>query len=152
MSTERDAMQRALQTRVVPQLRERGFGGSFPHFRRVGSVQTDLLTFQFNKWGRSFIIELGRATAGRYENATGQIIPPTELSASHLALADRARLHAGRQARRERWFRFGPSLLWWRNARRFDRTADYVLTLLPQAEAWWAGAPEPQGVLRYSSA
>lgn len=145
-------MQRALQTRVVPQLRERGFRGSFPDFRRVGSVQTDVLTFQFNKWGRSFIIELGRATLGPYQNAMGQVIPATELSASHLALADRARLHAGRSARREVWFRFGPSLRWWRNPRRFDRTADQVVALLPQADAWWAGAPEPQGILGHTSA
>ena len=145
-------MQRALQTRVVPQLRERGFGGSFPHFRRAGSVQTDLLTFQFNKWGRSFIIELGRATVVPYQNAMGQVIPANELSTWDLALADRARLHAGRWARRELWFRFGPSLRWWRNPRRFDRTADQVVALLPQAHAWWAGAPEPQGILMYTSA
>jgi hypothetical protein len=145
-------MQRALQARVVPHLRERGFRGSFPHFRRVGTVQTDLLTFQFNKWGRSFIIELGRAAAGRYQNAMGEIIPSTELSAWNLALADRARLHAGRWARREVWFKFGPSLRWWRNPRRFDRAADHVVALLPQADAWWSGALEPQGILRYSSA
>lgn len=145
-------MQRALQTRAVPQLRERGFRGSFPHFRRVGSVQTDLLTFQFNKWGHSFIIELGRTTGGPYQDAKGQIIPATELSTWNLALQDRARLHAGRSARCELWFTFGPSLRWWRNPRRFDRTADQVVALLQQADAWWAGAAEPQGILRYTSA
>lgn len=133
MSTDRDAMQRALPARVVPHLRERGFRGSFPHFRRVGSVQTDLLTFQFNKWGRSFIIELGRARGGTYQNAMGKLIPATELSAWNLALADLARLHAGRLGRREVWFRFGPSLRWWRNSRRFDRTAEQVVALLPKA-------------------
>nr|WP_268888411.1 DUF4304 domain-containing protein [Heyndrickxia shackletonii] len=39
----------ALKKIVVPELRERGFKGSFPHFRRIFENKIDLITFQFDK-------------------------------------------------------------------------------------------------------
>ncbi len=35
MSLGRDNMISAIKTNVIPELRERGFKGSFPHFRRI---------------------------------------------------------------------------------------------------------------------
>jgi hypothetical protein len=51
MSDDRSRMIAALQAHVVPELRRRGFKGSFPHFRRAAAQRIDLLTFQFDKWG-----------------------------------------------------------------------------------------------------
>ncbi|MFF2886098.1 DUF4304 domain-containing protein [Paenibacillus sp. NPDC057967] len=48
----------ALKSIVIPSLRERGFKGTFPHFRRVNEKKIDLLTFQFDKYGGGFIIEI----------------------------------------------------------------------------------------------
>ena len=50
----------ALNSIVVPVLRHRGFTGSFPHFRRLGTKQIDLITFQFDKWGGGFVVELSK--------------------------------------------------------------------------------------------
>jgi hypothetical protein len=58
MSTERDKMIEELKKWVVPSLRKNSFSGTFPHFRRIGHEQVDLLTFQFNKRGGSFLIEI----------------------------------------------------------------------------------------------
>ena len=43
---------------VVPGLRERGFKGSFPHFRRISEKKIDLITFQFHRYGGGFVIEV----------------------------------------------------------------------------------------------
>ena len=40
----------ALKAIVVTTLRDTGFSGSFPHFRRRRGEQLDLLTFQFSQW------------------------------------------------------------------------------------------------------
>jgi hypothetical protein len=49
MSSPRQLMDEALKAHVVPALRERGFKGSLPHFRRLRSDRVDLLTVQFDK-------------------------------------------------------------------------------------------------------
>lgn len=58
-SKQRKSMDTALKQVVVPFLREQGFKGSYPHFRRINENNIDLLTFEFNKWGGSFAVELG---------------------------------------------------------------------------------------------
>ena len=41
-----------IKTMIVPELRKKGFKGSFPHFRRIyENGRVDFLSFQFNKWG-----------------------------------------------------------------------------------------------------
>jgi hypothetical protein len=50
MSAEREKMIVALyREHVVPVLRERGFLGSFPHFRRPTAASIHLLTFQLTR-------------------------------------------------------------------------------------------------------
>jgi Domain of unknown function (DUF4304) len=58
MSEPRDQMIAALREVVVPVLRNMGFSGSFPHFRRIRESQIDLLTFQFDRHGGSFVVEV----------------------------------------------------------------------------------------------
>lgn len=48
----------SLKNLFVPALRERGFKGTFPHFRRRRSDRIDLLTVQFDRHGGGFIIEI----------------------------------------------------------------------------------------------
>ncbi|MED3735208.1 DUF4304 domain-containing protein [Geobacillus stearothermophilus] len=45
----------ALKKIVVPELRNRGFKGAFPHFRKQEGQLGYLLSFQFDKWGGGFI-------------------------------------------------------------------------------------------------
>jgi len=51
-------MQRALNAFVAPKLRALGFRGTLPHFRRLDGDKADLITFQFNSSGGSFVAEL----------------------------------------------------------------------------------------------
>ena len=54
----RAAMDVALKNIVIPILRNHSFTGSYPYFRRVNISTVDLLTFQFDKWGGGFIVEI----------------------------------------------------------------------------------------------
>jgi len=60
MSEAHDEMVKAIKRIVAPRLREMGFKGSFPHFRRPTKAQIDLLTFQFDNQGGGFILEISR--------------------------------------------------------------------------------------------
>lgn len=56
---KREEMDAALKSLAVPLLREMGFRGSYPHFRRLLQHRVDALGFQFSNWGPQFYIELG---------------------------------------------------------------------------------------------
>ena len=53
---------------LVPELRKEGFTGSYPHFRRPNKDGGfDILSFQFDKCGGSFLIEISAAYPYREE-------------------------------------------------------------------------------------
>lgn len=54
----RDLMLSALRANTISRLQERGFAGSYPHFRRFRDGCIDLVSFQTNKWGGSFTVEV----------------------------------------------------------------------------------------------
>lgn len=71
-----------LKSVLVPKLRDLGFKGSFPHFRRMQEDRIDLMTFQFNKWGtQKFVIELAVAPSGVFKTSWGEEIPSNKLTA-----------------------------------------------------------------------
>lgn len=57
MNIQCQHMNTALKNIVVPHLRADHFKGSFPHFRRRQDTHIDLITFQFNRYGGSFVVE-----------------------------------------------------------------------------------------------
>ena len=93
MSEARDKMIAALKEIVVPTLRDMGFRGSFPHFRRQRDEQIDILAFQFSQWGGSFVVEIAHCPAAGYTLHTGETIAP-----------DKARVHLQHyRSRLEAW-------------------------------------------------
>jgi len=136
MSDSRERMVAALRDRVVPWLRARGFSGSFPHFRREKEGRLHLLTFQFDKWGGGFAVELGRCDARPLLLPSGEEIAPGRITTHHLPR--RLRLGAASEDD-DHWFRYeGICLQFWK-----DRHAQAAMAVLDhldrQAEAWWAG-------------
>lgn len=87
---------------VVPALREMGFRGSFPHFRRVGERRVDLLTFEFSMFGGQFAVEIGKFAACGYKLA-GKVIPADEVRMRHLL--DRQRVGSTGEVV-DHWFNF----------------------------------------------
>ncbi len=51
-------MKKALHVSVIKELFDKGFTGKWPHFRREHEDYIELLSFQINKWGGSFTVEL----------------------------------------------------------------------------------------------
>ena len=51
-------MKKALHVSVIKELCDKGFTGKWPHFRREHEGYIELLSFQINKWGGSFTVEL----------------------------------------------------------------------------------------------
>ena len=66
MSPSRKAMEQALRAVAVPAIRELGFTGSFPHFRRRGKDEVQFLMFGFHKYGGSFYVQAGRLEPTRH--------------------------------------------------------------------------------------
>ena len=145
MVADRQQMIETLKERVVPHLRERGFKGSFPHFRRIGESKTDLLMFQFDKWGGGFIIELGEGPADELVQHWGERVPAAKLTVPVLSLASRVRLVADNAATSETWFRFDAN-----TRAAFDDAADNVVRLLPQADGWWRGERDQPNIRAFN--
>ena len=136
MSQEREKMIEALQQVITPKLRDAGFRGSFPHFRRVSSQQIDLLTFQFDKCGGGFVIEIAKCPPEGFTTHWGKHIPPNKVRAWDMHPDQRPRLQPRKGSSTEDWFRFdrvpsgGQKSI-------FAETAEAVLPFLDTAETYW---------------
>ena len=109
MSTDpRSEMEAALKRLVVPELRRAGFTGSFPHFRRVRQP-VDLITFQFDRHGGGFVIELATAEPTGFTTHWGKHIPAKQLTAWDLHPDQRRRLKPASGSGADSWFRYDAS-------------------------------------------
>ena len=115
---------------VVPKLRERGFSGAFPHFRRIKRGQIDLMTFQFDKWGGGFVVEISKCGSEGITMAWGEKIPPKKVTAHHLSPNERLRLGCEGPSTDD-WFRYD-------RGKSPDVVAQEVVNKLDNAEKWWA--------------
>ena len=60
----REIMLSALKKHTFPSLKEQGFTGKYPNFRRKLDSCIELISFQTNKWGGSFTIEVSAVFPG----------------------------------------------------------------------------------------
>jgi hypothetical protein len=125
MLSPRELMDVALKTSVVPVLRENGFTGSYPHFRRAHVTQVDLLTFQFDVNGGGFQIEIARCGVGGVTTQMGKHIPASRVRIWDLPVNDRFQVKPGAGPGTGNWFRY-------ENAR-YGNVADEVLEKLSVA-------------------
>lgn len=134
MSQSRTEMISALQEIVVPKLRELGFKGRFPHFRRPNNDQIDLLTFQFDLAGGGFVIEISKCPPEGITTYLGDHIPPDKVRAWDMHPNDRFRLQPHQGSSTSDWFRYDVSS---RFGFIYEKTAKRVLPFLKIAERWW---------------
>ena len=130
MTDSRDQMIAALREVVLPTLRDMGFGGSFPHFRRIRDTQIDLLTFQFNRHGGSFVVEAAFCAPDGFTTHWGEHVPPKKVRAHDIHPNQRPHLHSNHS---DRWFHYEPE--------RPGIYAELASQLLPilrsHAESYW---------------
>lgn len=136
VSIERDKMIEALNEHVVPVLRERGFKGSFPHFRRKAATKIHLLTIQFDKHGGGFTIEIAVGPVSGLAGPNGTHHAPTEMTAWHSHPEQRLRL-GGTTGKTDHWFRFdSKGIIPFQDP--YAKAARAALPYLDrQAEPWW---------------
>ena len=118
--------------KVVPRLRTAGFKGSFPHFRRERGGGWDYLSFQFDRYGGGFAIEIGKRPGG--EKPYPPDTPDSKVTAFHVSQRERlGTIESGT----DRWFRYdGPSRLL--GSRRFSRLATSCIGWIEsEAVPWW---------------
>jgi hypothetical protein len=136
MSAERDKMIVKLKEKVVPVLKARGFKGSFPHFRRVTEKGIHLLSFQFDKWGGGFVVEVAACPPAGISMHWGEQVSPEKVTSQHVNVSKRLRLGAS-DAKSDYWFRYDGGGIFNRSDL-FEKAANEVLTYLDgQAEDWW---------------
>ena len=98
-------MEAALKRVVVPELRRAGFTGSFPHFRRVRE-SIDLVTFQFDRYGGGFVIEVATGESAGFTTHWGKHIPASKLTTWDLHPNQRKRLKPASGSGTDSWFRY----------------------------------------------
>ena len=133
-----EAMRRVLNKTMVPKLKDRGFTGKMPHFRRVLDSRIDVLGVQFNRYGGSFVIEIGSCGMSGVTHPGGDHIPAEKVRHYDIPTNRRLRLGSNQSStfRRDHWFYFRRGFIF-KNFD-YDTPAKEVLALLDnQAEAFW---------------
>jgi len=108
MGNSKADMERELKAGVIPWLRAKGFTGSFPHLRRTGQIATDLLTFQFDRNGGGYLIEIARCPPEGIVTSWGKAIPARGVKAWDVHPSRRKRIKADSTSSlgTDGWFRF----------------------------------------------
>jgi hypothetical protein len=77
-------MDQALKSAFVPALRESGFRGTYPHFRREGPTHVEVVGVQFSQWGGQFYIEVGLGDKAGESLPDGSLVPGAKLKHYHV--------------------------------------------------------------------
>ncbi len=124
-------MDLAIKNIIVPVLKEHGFKGSFPHFRRKNENNIDLITFQFNRWGGSFVIELTICPLDGLTMYRGEEIKPNKMTAHDVN--KRFRLGAKSQDEDGIWFNYEEA----KTKEDYEKVSANVLNLLNTLDRSW---------------
>jgi len=106
MSIARESIESELKGTVIPWLRAAGYKGSFPHFRRPDDAGIDLLTFQFDRHGDGFVVEIARCPLNGLTTHWGKHVAPSKVTAWDMQPNDRTRLKPRSGSGTESWFRY----------------------------------------------
>jgi hypothetical protein len=122
----------ALKQHVIPELRQQGFKGSFLHYRRIADDKIDLLMFQFNKWGGSFVVEISVAYLNR-KDSNCSLVDGQNIDNITVSYTDTRYRLGATLFKPDYWFEFNESNV--------DMVAQNVVKLLPEAYKWWSHPP-----------
>jgi len=124
-------MDEAIKDITIPFLRHQGFKGSYPHFRKIKDDRINLLTFQFNKYGGSFVVEISNCSVKGIDRGWGNPVKPSACTAHDM----NRRLRLGSyKPGGDHWFDFSKELT---IGNIYTEQANAVIASWPQAEKWW---------------
>jgi hypothetical protein len=130
-------MKQALRDIVLPMLRQSGFVGSLPHLRRLRGGKVDLMTFQFDKYGGGFLIEIGQCDPDGFTTPDGQLIPLEKMNVQYLRWDRRTRIKQHEGSGTDSWFRYD------RGGDSYSGTATAVLPFLEKLDSFYEGLARP---------
>jgi len=136
MSAERDKMIKSLKEIVIPELRNRNFKGSFPHFRKTENGKTNLLTFQFDRNGGGFIIELANWNESEINTDLENVVPLNKLTSFDLHPDERQRIYPNslsEESGTDSWFRYGKP----KSDEIYNKLSEKVKERIPIMEQYW---------------
>ncbi|MFA6446234.1 MAG: DUF4304 domain-containing protein [Candidatus Paceibacterota bacterium] len=120
-------MDKALKDFVVPEIKGRGFFGSYPHFRREKNGRYEFLSFQFSLHGGNFVVEAAYVTRENLPLLFREL-PFTKLTHAHTST--RRRIPTGSDIQDG----FGYSFEKFINENQFEDLAKLVITQLSQLD------------------
>ena len=133
----RKEMVKNLSDIVIPVLRQKDFKGSFPHFRRLTTDRINLLTFQFDRNGGGFVIEITNCQPNGFTTSWGTKIEPNKLTAHDLF--NRKRIQSNMDTTSsltDDWFRYDKKYLFGFGDI-YKKVCKDVLSKLDIAEDYW---------------
>jgi hypothetical protein len=125
---DRGAMIAELKRVVQPYLRAEKFAGTFPHFRRPGEEAIDLVTFQFDRHGGGFVIEIARCPRDGVVAYQGVHSPPSKVRAWDVHSNFRKRIKPRPGSGTDSWFRYETS--------EASKVAMAALSFLSEPDVW----------------
>ena len=135
---KRHKIDEALKEITIPFLREKGFKGSLPHFRRQKPDGINLLTFQHSLYDTKFVIEIANCPASGITTSWGKEIPKNKVTAHDMGY----RLRLGSEKHNtDYWFDYGKKSLF---SDTYKKIAKEIIDLWDEAENWWERDPYEQ--------
>jgi hypothetical protein len=101
---KRQKIDQAIKDITIPFLREKGFKGSLPHFRRQMSDRINLLTFQHSLYDTKFVVEIANCPPNGITTYWGKEIPKNKVTAHDMG--HRQRL-GSKKHNTDYWFDYG---------------------------------------------
>ena len=135
--SDREAMISELKRVVQPHLRSIGFSGSFPHFRKIGLTTIELVTFQFDRNGGGFVIEIARAPVSGITTSWGAHIPANKTKAWDVHGNFRKRIQPKSGGSTNSWFRFDLAAL--------AKVATQAFSRISEPDLWDGVELQPPG-------
>ena len=128
-------MDSALKDITIPFLREKGFKGSYPHFRREKDDNLNLLTFQFSTSGSKFVVEISNCPALGFNPGYGGVLKPSACRVIYMT----KRLRIGsKKHNTDYWYNFEKEPLL---GNIYNKRAKEVIDNWEEAENWWVENP-----------
>jgi hypothetical protein len=132
---KRVRMDKAIKEFTVPFLRENGFKGSLPHFRRIQNDRINLLTIQYSLNHEQFVVEISNCPVKGITTSWGKQINPNKCTAHDMG--HRLRLGSER-LKGDYWFDYSEGNLF---SDIYEEQAKKIISFWEQAQQWWGSDP-----------
>ncbi len=131
----REKMDMAIKEITIPFLRELGFKGSYPHFRREKDGKLNLLTFQFSLYSSRFVVEITNCPTKGYRMGPDKFFKPSECRVQYMGYRWRI---GSKRNNTDYWYDFEKETLL---GNIYKKRAKEIIEYWQEAEHWWAENP-----------